>query len=210
MEINQKETKTIGQEAYYNRGSLIPKKAPSIVGTSSRNRNREPDDFYPTPPFVVEELLKRENFVGEIWEPACGDGAISDVLIDKGYDVLSSDLINRGYGIQLDFLKPNSIMATNIITNPPFKYGLEFVLESKKRSDKKIAMIFPFSFYSSKKRYEMFEDKEFPLKTVYSFKSRISMYKPDVDTKNKGKITFAWFVWEKGYKGDTMLKMINR
>lgn len=42
--------------------------------------NRADFDFYPTPPYAVKELLKRENFNGNIWECACGDGAVSEVL----------------------------------------------------------------------------------------------------------------------------------
>lgn len=37
--------------------------------------NRDPDDFYPTPPQATHALLKIESFRGRIWEPACGDGA---------------------------------------------------------------------------------------------------------------------------------------
>ena len=80
-------------------------KALSIVGSSRNNGKREIDDFYPTPAYAVAELLHREKFHGEIWECACGDGAISDVLKINGYNVRSTDLVNRGYGEKEDFLK---------------------------------------------------------------------------------------------------------
>lgn len=44
------------------------KKALSIVGSSRLNGDRQKEDFYPTPGYVVEELLNREKFVGKIWE----------------------------------------------------------------------------------------------------------------------------------------------
>ena len=59
---------------------------------------RQKDDFYPTPARGIESLLSVEKFSGPIWEPACGDGAISKVLLSEGYDVISSDLVDRGYG----------------------------------------------------------------------------------------------------------------
>jgi len=37
-------------------------------------------EFYPTPPEATRALLSVECFEGDIWEPACGDGAISKVL----------------------------------------------------------------------------------------------------------------------------------
>jgi len=39
-------------------------------------------EFYPTPPEATRALLSVESFEGDIWEPACGDGAISKVLIE--------------------------------------------------------------------------------------------------------------------------------
>ena len=63
-------------------------------------KQREFADHYPTPANVTMELLKREVFNGSIWECACGDGAISKILIDKGYKVVSSDILDYGYGKQ--------------------------------------------------------------------------------------------------------------
>ena len=58
---------------------------------------RQKDDFYPTPPEAVEALLSVEKFIGDIWEPACGDGAISKVL-EVEHNVVSSDLNDYGFG----------------------------------------------------------------------------------------------------------------
>src|ERR1700730_9822624 len=68
--------------------------------------------------------LSVESFEGEVWEPACGDGALSDALIEAGHAVIASDLIDRGYGYaHVDFLKERSVWAKNIITNPPYGRG---------------------------------------------------------------------------------------
>lgn len=78
-------------------------------------------EFYPTPPEATRALLSVESFEGDIWEPACGDGAISKVLKAAGYQVVSTDLINRGYGAGgHNFLKSDKTLAKNIITNPPY------------------------------------------------------------------------------------------
>ncbi|WP_041787782.1 hypothetical protein [Rhodomicrobium vannielii] len=60
--------------------------------------NRAAYEFYPTPPEATRALLSVERFDGPIWEPACGTGWISEELIAAGYDVLSTDLVNYGYG----------------------------------------------------------------------------------------------------------------
>ena len=104
----------------------------SIVGSSRANGKRSRGDFYPTSRYAVEELLKREKFEGEIWECACGKGDISEVLIEHGYKVYSSDLFDRGYGDKhIDFLKTFR-KTDNILTNPPFKYALDFIKHGKR------------------------------------------------------------------------------
>ncbi len=105
----------------------------SIVGSSRSNGDRGMDDFYPTPAYAVEKLIEKETFTGSIWECACGQGDISKVLIARGFSVHSTDLADRGFGIpEKDFLKYRGEMHDNIITNPPYKYALEFVLQARK------------------------------------------------------------------------------
>ena len=99
---------------------MTSKSSMQMVG-HNLNNDRNKNDFYPTPPEATLALLNKQKFEGNIWECACGDGAISKILIDEGYDVYSSDLIDRNYGdVGLDFLESNK-KYDNIITNPPFK-----------------------------------------------------------------------------------------
>jgi hypothetical protein len=179
----------------------------SIVGSSRLNGERQKDDFYPTPKFVIEELLKRENFEGNIWECACGEGDISMVCIDNGYEVISSDLIDRGYGFQSDFLT-SDLVADNIITNPPYKNSLEFILKAKKQAKNKIAFFLKTTWLESRDRYDMFQDTEFPLKSVYQFSKRVSLYKDGQKMKNSGMIAYAWFVWDKSHTGKATIDWI--
>ena len=67
-----------------------------------KDSNRQIDDFYPTPPEATEALLNRCEFNKDIWEPACGNGAISNVLIRKGHNVTSTDLNDFGFGKSFD------------------------------------------------------------------------------------------------------------
>ena len=93
---------------------------------TSRNEDRSSFEFYATPPEATRALLSVEKFTGDIWEPACGNGAISEVLKASGHIVRSTDLILRGYEDErLDFLKTTTPLGRNIITNPPYgKHGL--------------------------------------------------------------------------------------
>jgi hypothetical protein len=88
--------------------------------------SREPDDFYPTPPWVTECLLQHVALRGPVWEPCCGDGAIAKVLAARGHEVVASDLVDHGFGragvdILLTSKMPDGCRA--LVTNPPYGDG---------------------------------------------------------------------------------------
>jgi len=185
-----------------------------LVGKEIELGQREDKDFYPTHPSITQMLLDREKLEGTIWEPAYGEGDMSEVLIKEGYDVLSTDLIDRGYGEGgIDFLDDDQIRKfgefDNIVTNPPFKLGIDFVLQSKKIAQKKICVFNKTSFLEGVGRYDMWIDKEFPLKNMYQFSSRVPFSKNEVnDQSYSGMISFSWFVFEKGYVGKPTIDWI--
>ena len=168
------------------------------------NGDRSENDFYATPNLATQELLKKECFSGTLWECACGDGAISKVLINNGYDVYSSDLINRGYGEQLDFLQSDK-KVDNIITNPPFNLSTEFTLHALKLARKKIIMLNKLSFLEGIKRNKEIFSKN-KLKNIYVFSKRLNFLKQN--GKSNGLMAFAWFVFDNNYKGKANLEWI--
>ncbi|WP_423415850.1 hypothetical protein RLW55_05895 [Hyphomicrobium sp. B1] len=109
--------------------------------------SRAPYEFYPTPPQATRALLSLESFSGSIWEPACGRGHISKVLEAAGHKVISTDLVQRDFGIGgVDFLRETSTRAKHIITNPPYGRGLadafvEHALALTEDTGGKVAML---------------------------------------------------------------------
>jgi hypothetical protein len=84
---------------------------------------RQGRDFYATPAWVTEALLRHVQLRGPIWEPCCGDGAMSKVLSAQGQNVVSSDICDRGFGTSgVDFLSCREVAAgcRAIVTNPPY------------------------------------------------------------------------------------------
>jgi hypothetical protein len=85
--------------------------------------DREGRDFYATPDWVTEALLQHIRFCGPIWEPCCGDGAMSNILVAHGYEVVSTDIVDRGFGASgVDFLTCHTVPpgCRCIVTNPPY------------------------------------------------------------------------------------------
>ena len=144
-----------------------------------------------------------------LWECSCGDGAISKILENNGYNVFSSDLIDRGYGKQSDFMTyQENVGGGDIITNPPFKLILPFLEHAIKllENGNKLIFLMRLLCLEGKQRNEFF--KKYPIKYVYIHTTRIACTLPDVQTKPASAIAYAWYVWEKGYEGETVIRWL--
>lgn len=172
-----------------------------IAGVAVDRANREKDDFYPTPPEGTKALLSVESFAGPIWEPACGDGAISKVLEAAGHEVVSTDLVDRGFGVpRVDFLMEHRPLAPNIVTNPPFKLLAPFMRRALDLSAGKVALLSRVASLAGRERGEIFAQT--PLARVWVFRARLNMFRSGVVTSEASGMTdYAWFVWEHGYTG---------
>jgi hypothetical protein len=173
---------------------------------------REENDFYATDPGAVVALLGLEKFSPKIWECACGQGHLSKEIEFAGYQTRSSDLIDRGYGKSgVNFLSDKiTHWDGDIITNPPYKYAKEFILKALSiiPDGKKVAMFLKVQFLEGKSRKDLF--KTYPPRTVYVSSSRIMCAQNGFfDGKQSSAVAYAWFVWEKGYSGYTVLKWFN-
>ncbi len=187
-----------------NRDWTGNKKATFVtLGASSHSTTaRQEDDYYATDPITVGELLSVEQFNGTIWEPSCGEGHLSKELEKAGYEVVSTDLIDRGYGTGgVDFFKQDKLLGDNIITNPPYKYATEAVKHSIQLGADKTAMFLKLTFLEGKARNKLF--KQYPPKKVWVYSSRrqVAINGDPEMFKKSSAAAYAWFVWEKDYKG---------
>ena len=186
----------------------------TLGASNHTDKERQAEDFYATEPRAAELLLELEEFDENIWECACGQGDLSKVFEKAGHKVLSTDLVDRGYGTGgVDFLKCNEVFNGDIISNPPYKYAKEFVEHALKLvpDGHKVAMFLKLQFLEGKARRELFE--KYPPKTVYVASGRLLCAKNgDFEGMRAGggsAVAYAWYVWEKGYAGDTIIKWFN-
>jgi hypothetical protein len=173
-------------------------------------------DLYETPPVAVEALLRVESLPHRIWEPACGRGAIVNVLRAHGHEVVATDLVDYGlpitppgyYGV--DFLierrAPEGTQA--IITNPPFKLANEFVGHALELCPR-VVMLLRLAFYESERRTPILENRG--LARVHVFRKRLPMMHRDGWEGRKGNsgMAFAWFVWIRDHRGPPTLHRID-
>jgi len=185
----------------------------ATLGASNHtDKKRDERDFYATDPIAAEKLLERETFSRHIWEPACGLLHLSKVFEAHGYTVRSSDIVARCEGVEeKDFLFFNSEKWDgDIITNPPFATAEEFIYKSLELipTGNKVAMFLRIQFLEGANRRKLFDFA--PPQTVYVFSNRVNCAQNGEFTKymKNSAICYAWFVWVKGYKGQTTIKWI--
>ena len=190
-------------------------KGTSLSGTSM-TRDRVENDYYATPRSSVESLLDNEKVGGLILEPCVGGGHVADVLKTVATKVNCIDSVDLGYEGTAEFNFLKLVPAPKydwVVTNPPYKLAQEFIEQSLKsvKENGKVAMFLKIQFLEGVKRKAFFE--KYPPKKVYVFSKRQNPLRNGEPLDEKGKpwsstMCFAWFVWEKGFTGDTVIKWI--
>lgn len=162
---------------------------------SGSPRKRQHADWYPTPENVTQVLLDRVKFEGTVSEPCCGDGSLAMVMEAYGYDVIGTDLHDRGYGVghgkAFDILKMKELPAPNIVTNPPFNIAAEIIEHLMAMRPKKMALLLKASFWHAKSRQKLFE--AYPPSKIYAL-----TWRPDFLHLKRPTMEVIWCVWEEG------------
>lgn len=208
------------------------------LGASNHtDHDREEHDYYATSSEAAEWLLKIEPEIKDIWECSVGGGHLAEPLRKAGKLAIVSDLVNRGYYPEniiskypLNFLEFNKVWRGDIVTNPPYIYATEWVKHSLDllQEGHYLALFLKLTFLEGKERKKLFEEN--PPIRVHVSSSRIlcamngEFEKPKKDKegniildkegnpilqKQSSAACYAWFIWQKGYKGDTVIKWFN-
>lgn len=149
--------------------------------------------LYSTPIAATEALLDYWKLPkgSSIWEPACGTGAISEVLKERGYKVTSSDIVSRGYQHQSrDFLDAKARAVDYIITNPPIHLIDLFIEKAAKTKVKGFAFLLPGAYWFTAGHAELFTDHipKYILPLAWTTKF--------VGLNRTADVNVSWVIWE--------------
>jgi hypothetical protein len=169
---------------------------------------RQALDFYREPHWAVDALLDVERFEGPVLDPARGSGTIPLVCKKRGIMATGGDIVNRGFGDQVDFFDRWEIVA-NILSNPPFALVERFVKHALILASGKVAILGRLALLEGQRRRVLLEQT--PLARVWVFSCRLSMPPGGRDIPAKGgSVAFAWFVWRQGYRGAPTVGWVPR
>ena len=185
----------------------------ACLGASNHSaEERAGYDFYATDPRMADELCKCVE-LRNVWECACGAGHLAKVFDRYGLLGRASDIVDRGYGESgVDFLLQTEPWNGDIVTNPPYKYAQRFVEHALDLIPKgrKVCMFLKLTFLEGQSRVSLFRNS--PPRTLYVSVKRVQCAKNgDFTTYSAASpaAAYAWFIWQKGYKGEPILSWCN-
>lgn len=189
----------------------------STLGASAHSEDdRDYYDYYATHPNCATDLdrlglIKKE--VG-IWECAAGEGHLSDRLKELGYKVYATDLVkrsNNNVAAPFNFLTADEYWGGDIVTNPPYNKATDFVLKALRCVEvgSQVIMFLKLTFLEGQDRHEQLFSK-YPPKSVHVYSSRQMCAKNgDFIGAGSSAVCYAWFVWERGWRGTTSVSWIT-
>ena len=180
----------------------------TLGASNHTDKERQSEDFYATDSVAIDKLAKVYNIPHNVYEPCCGAGDLSKRLEQLGHNVVSTDLVDRGYGEGgVDFLLVNEMPFDSndccILTNPPFKYATEMVEHALQILPYGCPCIFLMktTALEGKSRHERLYRNGY-LQSIYQFTERLLCAKNgDFEGMIKGggsAVSYAWFVFRKG------------
>lgn len=178
-------------------------------------RLRAENDFEPTPPEPTDALVAAEGAIIRrfplVWEMACGDGRMMRDLARHGFDVVGSDLVDRGCGATIrSFYDFGAAPSKCGITNPPFdqvnwQHGrarwLTHALDVLDLDY--LALLLPWSWPGAAGLAGIWARR--PPSRVYLMRWRIDFTGMGANPSNH-----AWWIWDKTWTGETVLRMLDR
>ncbi len=183
----------------------------STLGASNHSLGeRQEMDYYATSPRAIHELLKFE-LPENVWEPSAGELHLVNAMREVGIKVYATDIVQRREKLDdvIDFMTAADWRG-DIVMNPPYKFAIDHIgkaLQIMKHSRKLFAFL-KVQFLEGKARKVFFE--EYPPKKIYVFSFRVSCFKNGEfdEGGDNNAVSYAWFVWEKGFTGDPIIKWI--
>lgn len=184
----------------------------TLNASNHSSKDRPTLDYYATPAKAVRDLLRLEIFSDDIWECACGEKAISNIITEENvYNVRSSDIVDRCGNEVYDFLSSeNQSWHGDIITNPPFAKATDFLVKALDivEHNARIAFFLRIQFLEGIKRREIFN--QYPPEKIYVASRNLRCaLNGDFANATGNASTYCWMIWTKGYQGLTTLEWFN-
>lgn len=178
---------------------------------------RDPLDYDPTPrdataAFLAVQGDRMRAIGGPVWEPAVGGGHMAAELQHQGFDVLGSDIVDRGWpGTQVrSFYDYKKAPSKILFTNPPYceittrGYGrwLRHVFDLKIPY---VALLLGWEWIAGRINGLDALHDEFAVSIAY-----VCCWKIDFRGGGQAPQRNAFLIWDRDWHGETVLRRLIR
>ena len=186
-----------------------------MIAPQKKHELRNKYDKYLTPLSITQQLLDNIELAKDtcIIEPCSSENcSIVSVLKKNGYTNVRENIYIPDKEETSIFEIPDNSCDV-IITNTPYgKSIIPFVKKMKQIAKKMIIALYPVNTLSGTQRLnELWKDDDFKLSKVLMF-SRPPFLTDKIQEDGKyttGMNAYAWFIFEKGFSADTIIKLID-
>lgn len=174
---------------------------PKAAARRERGLDFYSSDYACLPPLLAAE---RGKLPKRLLEPACGNGALVLPLRNRGFEVVASDIVDRGCPASTvsDFLAYDEWFGGGVVTNPPFDGaagGIEAFAERACEISPYVALLARLAWWESEGRHRWF--RRLCLSRVIKIADRLPMMHREgyegPKLPNSGQC-FGWFIFEPG------------
>lgn len=199
-----------------------PHPAQLLIGNLPEQRKpdatRDPLDYDPTPPdataaFLGAEGARLREIGGPIWEPAVGGGHMASALMAEGFDVIGSDVVDRGWpGTTLkSFYDYDRAPSDILITNPPYNeisardgHG-RWLKHVEALGVRYAAFLLNWDWVAARINGMDEIHARFPISRAY-----VCCWKIDFRGGGSPPQRNGWLVWDRDWQGETVLRRLFR
>lgn len=170
-----------------------------LIARGGSTLRANPNQLHETEEAGTLALIAREGrrmraISRQLWEPACGRGRMARVLSEAGFEVIATDLVDRGYGEGgVDFRTTRKLRAPIVVTNPPYGELVgDFIRHAAALGALYLALLLKSDFFHATdkaNRDTLF--RELPPSRVHPLGFRL-----DWTGQGSPVMNCSWFIWD--------------
>lgn len=172
---------------------------------------RAADDWYVEPDWAVRALVAAEAtvrpFAGVVLDPCCGAGNVPAQLADMpGVYPIGTDLRPRAPGFATMDYRESLVRypPDSVISNPPYNQAQLFIEHALEHARDRVCVVLRIGFLAAQRRRAWWPGVPFARLWVSSVRMSMPPGGSALPAAG-GSVDYAWFVFEKGYRGPPMV-----
>ena len=190
------------------------------MSATGRGRERNPRDYYRTPDWCVEALLLEEELLSDVFDPACGDGAILGAIQahGSGHTVHAQELdhavaLEASQRLRVPVSVGDSLDEfacwpdADVVMNPPYRKAAEFVRRALREAPPrgKVCALLRLNFLGSSRTRMDLVGPASELARVLVLPKRPSF----TGDGRSDACEYAWFIWQIERRGPAEVRVLK-